>query len=121
LAAASVPPYGGPSRLPHSGTGADAARFLFFHIGSPDAPAKNQQALDPSEPKSGDPWTIEIPRAIKNPLKLDDSRSWIDVTEFNVFSWAGCPPAADETSLGKPKPSQETCLYGYLPNAFLER
>jgi hypothetical protein len=74
-----------------------------------------------SEPKSGDPWTIEIPRSIKDRLKLDDSRSWINVTEFNVFSWTGYHLRPTKHLPGKPRPTQETCLYGYLPNAFLEK
>jgi uncharacterized protein YifN (PemK superfamily) len=39
-----------------------------------------------SNPKDGDPWTIEIPRSIKNRLKLDERRSWVNVTEFNIFA-----------------------------------
>jgi len=38
-----------------------------------------------SEPKADDP-SLEIPRSIKYRLKLDESRSWINVTELNVFA-----------------------------------
>lgn len=74
-----------------------------------------------SEPIAGDPWTIEIPRSIKGRLKLDDSRSWINVTELNVFAWAGYHLRPTKPLPGRPKPEQETCLYGYLPNAFLDK
>ena len=74
-----------------------------------------------SNPKDGDPWTIEIPRSIKNRLKLDERRSWINVTEFNIFAWTGYHLRPTRLIPGTPKPEQETCLYGYLPNAFLEK
>jgi uncharacterized protein YifN (PemK superfamily) len=74
-----------------------------------------------SEPEDGDPWTIEIPRSIKARLKLDERRSWINVTEFNIFTWTGYHLRPTKLLSGTPKPTQETCLYGYLPNAFLEK
>jgi hypothetical protein len=74
-----------------------------------------------SEPKADDPWTLEIPRSIKYRLKLDESRSWINVTELNVFAWTGYHLRPTKTPHGKSKPAQETCLYGYLPNAFLNK
>ena len=74
-----------------------------------------------SEPTEGDPWVIEIPRSIKDRLKLDDKRSWINVTEFNIFAWTGYHLRPIKLLPGQPKPAQETCLYGYLPNTFFKK
>ena len=40
---------------------------------------------------------IEIPPATKRRLGLDDDRSWIVVSEANVFGWPG-PLSAEQTS-----------------------
>jgi hypothetical protein len=43
------------------------------------------------------------------------------VTEVNIFAWTGYHLRPTKLIPGTPKPEQETCLYGYLPNAFLEK
>ena len=55
---------------------------------------------------------VEIPMAIKKHLGLDDERSWIVVTELNLFSW----PGPDLRPAGAA--SLDTVLYGYLPSGF---
>jgi hypothetical protein len=74
-----------------------------------------------SDLEESNPWAIEIPRSIKNRLKLDERRSWINVTEFNIFTWTGYHLRPTKLLPGAPEPPQQTCLYGYLPNAFLEK
>jgi hypothetical protein len=67
------------------------------------------------KPAEGDPWRILIPWAIKQRLGLDAEKSWVDVTEFNVFVWSGYHVRPTK----RPKTSdQETYLYGYLPSRF---
>lgn len=41
-----------------------------------------------SEPRAGD-RAIEIPRAVKAALGLDDARSWVIVDEVNETAWPG--------------------------------
>jgi hypothetical protein len=56
---------------------------------------------------------LEIPQGTKRRLGLDDDRSWIVLTETNVFAWPGpdLRPLADEG----------TIAYGLLPaNLFRE-
>ncbi len=72
-----------------------------------------------SEPASDDPWKIEIPRSIKERIGLDERRSWIDVTEFNIFAWTGYHLRPTKTPRGKA--NTETCLYGYLPSGFFKK
>jgi hypothetical protein len=36
----------------------------------------------------------------------------INVTELNVFAWTGYHLRPTKTLPGRPKPAQETCLYG---------
>ncbi len=74
-----------------------------------------------SETLENDPWAIEIPRSIKNGLKLDETRSWVNVTEFNVFAWTGYHLRPVKLLPGQPRPKQETCLFGYLPTKFLTK
>jgi hypothetical protein len=65
-------------------------------------------------PPSKDGAKIPIPHAIKARLGLDDSPSWVDTSELNVFVWPGFdlrPTAGDSA----------TCLYGYLPSKFLDK
>lgn len=38
-------------------------------------------------PPSADTSAVEIPAAIKRHLNLDDERSWVVLSEINVFSW----------------------------------
>jgi hypothetical protein len=56
---------------------------------------------------------VEIPPATKQRLGLDDQRSWIVLTEVNIFAWPG--PDLRPISRG-----QDTCLYGILPHALLK-
>jgi hypothetical protein len=58
---------------------------------------------------------IEIPTATKRRLGLDDDRSWIVVSEANVFGWPG--PDIRPAVSGR----FETVAYGLLPaNLFRE-
>lgn len=60
--------------------------------------------IQPSPPSKG----IEIPRAVKRHLGLDSDRSWVIVTDLNVFDW----PGVDLRSVpGKPGKFE----YGFLP------
>lgn len=52
---------------------------------------------------------MELPQGIKRQLGLDDERSWVVLTEINVFVWPG--PDLRPTGEG----AEETVLYGYLP------
>ena len=55
---------------------------------------------------------IEIPSVIKRHLGLDDARSWVVLTEINLFTWPG-PDLRPTSETGK-----DTILYGYLPAGF---
>ena len=55
---------------------------------------------------------IPIPHAIKARLGLDDSPSWVDTRELNVFVWPGVDLRPTTSDVA-------TCLYGYLPSKFL--
>lgn len=66
-------------------------------------------------PAKDDSWKILIPQTIKQRLGLDEEKSWIDVSEMNVFTWSGYH--LSPTKRGR-TPDQETCLYGYLPSRF---
>ncbi|MGB9115026.1 hypothetical protein [Bradyrhizobium sp.] len=74
-----------------------------------------------AKPASDDPWKIEIPRSIKERIGLDERRSWVDVTEFNIFVWTGYHLRPTKTPRVKAKSEQETCLYGYLPSGFFRK
>lgn len=52
---------------------------------------------------------MELAPAVKRQLGLDDERSWVVLTEINVFIWPG--PDLRPTGEG----AEETVLYGYLP------
>jgi hypothetical protein len=54
---------------------------------------------------------IEIPAAVKARLGLDSARSWISVTEANVFAWPG-PDLRFLPGKG------QTTAYGFLPPGF---
>lgn len=56
---------------------------------------------------------IEIPRAIKMHLGLDDARSWIVVAEGNDFVW----PGYDLRKVAK----SDEYKYGFLPPRFLDQ
>ena len=55
---------------------------------------------------------IEIPQDIKRHLRLDDARSWIVLTETNLFTW----PGPDLRPTGRR--DTDTTLFGYLPTGF---
>ena len=52
---------------------------------------------------------MELPAAVKRHLGLDEERSWVVLTEVNVFFWPG-PDL-------RPRPGRETAdaAYGFLP------
>jgi hypothetical protein len=58
---------------------------------------------------------IEMPRAVKRTLGLDDTPAWIVTTETNSFIWPG-PDV-------RPIPSRPagTMIYGRVPEALLRR
>lgn len=64
-----------------------------------------------SPPGEGEP-AVEIPRATKARLGLDADRSWIILSESNVFMW----PGPDLRSLPGQDPS--TIAHGMLPREF---
>ena len=65
----------------------------------------------PNDPAHG----VEIPVATKRRLGLDDTRSWIIVTESNRFVWPG-------PDLRPEKPGNPTSVaYGQLPRALFEQ
>ena len=55
---------------------------------------------------------IEIPATIKKHLNLDDSPSWVVVSELNVFVWPG--PDLRPTNV----PGTDTILCGYVSAGF---
>ena len=57
-------------------------------------------------PPAGDPMGIEIPPRVKEALSLDDTPSWVIVSEHNIDEWPN-------TGLN-PLPGQAT-LYAYGP------
>jgi hypothetical protein len=61
---------------------------------------------------SSDEEAIEIPAAVKARLGLDSARSWISLTEANVFAW----PGPDLRFL--PGKGPESAAYGFLPPGF---
>ena len=61
---------------------------------------------------SSDEEAIEIPAAVKARLGFDAARSWISVTEANVFAW----PGPDLRFL--PGKGPESAAYGFLPPGF---
>lgn len=62
-------------------------------------------------PGNGAP-AIEIPRATKLRLGLDDARSWIVLNEANRFIWPGPDIRPFDTPQGR------TISYGFLPPGF---
>lgn len=63
----------------------------------------------PRDPKSA----VEIPLAVKRHLSLDDSRSWIVVSEGNEFVWPGY-------DLRK-RPRTDRYDFGFLPPRLFEQ
>jgi hypothetical protein len=63
-------------------------------------------------PPKGNTVAIELPRAVKVHLGLDEEKSWIVTDEVNEFAWPGFglqPNAAGQMA------------YGVLPNRFFQR
>ncbi len=54
---------------------------------------------------------LEIPPETKRRLGLDEERSWVVVSEANVFRWPG-------PDLRSVSPARQTCVYGFLPQNF---
>ncbi|HME20211.1 MAG TPA: hypothetical protein VKI44_02395 [Acetobacteraceae bacterium] len=59
-------------------------------------------------PPSTAATALEIPRAVKRHLGLDDERSWIILDEVNEFAWPGF-------DLRPIPPSRDRFTYGFLP------
>jgi hypothetical protein len=55
---------------------------------------------------------VEIPRLVKDRLELDSQRSWVIISEANVFAW----PGPDLRPL--PGRGLESVAYGFLPSGF---
>lgn len=55
---------------------------------------------------------VEIPAPVKARLGLDGEKSWVVVSEANVFAW----PGPDLRLL--PGKGPESSVYGFLPPAF---
>jgi hypothetical protein len=70
-----------------------------------------------SPPGDGERHKIAIPAAVKKRLGLDESASWVDTTELNVFVWPGpdLRPIRDHHDANSP------CFYGYLPTKLFDR
>jgi hypothetical protein len=64
-----------------------------------------------SPPTEGDD-AVEIPSVVKARLGLDSERSWVVVTEANVFGW----PGPDLRFL--PGRGPDTAAFGFLPPGF---
>lgn len=63
-------------------------------------------------PPENENLALEIPRATKKRLGLDDERSWIVLAEANRFIWPG--PDLRPSHRGNP----ESVAYGELPEKF---
>ena len=63
-------------------------------------------------PPAANEDAIEIPALVKARLKLDSERSWVVVTEANIFAW----PGPDLRFL--PGRGPESTAYGFLPPGF---
>jgi len=60
-------------------------------------------------PPRSEAEAVEIPRAVTRRLGLDEERSWIVVTEANLFNW----PGPDLRFI--PGKGPESVAYGFLP------
>lgn len=63
-------------------------------------------------PPSSDEDGVEIPQAIKRRIGLDGERSWVVVSEANIFDW----PGPDLRFL--PGQGPESAAYGFLSVGF---
>ena len=59
-----------------------------------------------------DELAIEIPAVVKQRLRLDGERSWVVISEANIFAW----PGPDLRFV--PGSGPESAAYGFLPPAF---
>lgn len=57
---------------------------------------------------------VEIPRRVKEHLRLDGERSWVILDEFNVFVWPGFDLRPIERGSGRVD-------YGFLPPRFFDQ
>ena len=57
---------------------------------------------------------ISLPMSVKRQLGLDDTPSWIVLTEANVFAW----PGPDIRNIPGTEPP--TSIYGRIPNSLLQ-
>jgi len=64
-----------------------------------------------SPPPAGS-TAIELPKQIKDQLKLDDERSWLITNEANIFTW----PGYDMAPINQTQPKRVS--YGILPPKF---
>lgn len=67
--------------------------------------------LEPRPPAEG----VELPRAVKRSLGLDEQRSWVIVTDLNAFLW----PGVDLYPVPNAPPG--TFAHGFLPPRLFER
>lgn len=67
--------------------------------------------LEPDPPSVG----VEIPRRVKQHLGLDDERSWVIVTDLNVFTW----PGVDIYPVPNSPPG--TYEYGLIPSRLFDQ
>lgn len=74
-----------------------------------------------SESSAGDMSRLPVPRSIKQRLGLDDEPSWIDVSEYNAFVWPGPDLRPTVVSRQSLPPTQQTCLYGFLPKRYFAK
>ncbi|NPV21754.1 hypothetical protein [Bradyrhizobium aeschynomenes] len=72
-------------------------------------------------PSMSDVSKLGIPLTIKQRLGLDDDRSWVDVSEYNAFVWPGPDLRPVRGPAGQRGPSEQTCLYGYVPGKYLAK
>lgn len=63
-------------------------------------------------PPENDAAALELPRAVKRHLGLDDPRSWVILSESNLFDW----PGPDLRRVGDRDNS--SVAYGFLPPKF---
>lgn len=64
-----------------------------------------------SEPRAGD-RAVEIPRAVKQHLGLDDLRSWVMVDEVNETAWPGFDLQTN---------AEGQYAYGFIPRPLFRR
>jgi len=65
-------------------------------------------------PGKGTP-AVEIPKTVKDQLRLDSERSWIIVSEWNEFLWPG-PDLRPSTRHG-----ERGVAYGFLPRGLFAK